>query len=84
MSKPIIWNGGEVTPDDYDLCTRRASGYWDVVHGVDGWVVYSPVYLDGSHATETGTFRLVLGDVKRDDAREVAEAGIRKTEGWQV
>lgn len=77
----IHWNDGVMTPDDHDLCVKRASGYWDVVHGVNGWVIYSPVPLDGSVRTKPNQFQLVLGNVTRDDARVVAEAGIRKLEG---
>ena len=78
--RTTIRSAGRGNPS-HDLCVKRASGYWDVVHGVDGWVVYSPVDLGGSeYSRGSGRFVLVLGAVAREDARTVAEAGIRRLE----
>ena len=62
----IRWSGIEDSKDD--LCTRRRYGYWDVVHGVDGWVVY------------TDRRERIDGFTSRDEARLHAERLIRESE----
>lgn len=53
-----------------DYCIKRPEGYWDAMYGErDGWVIRSPVYLDGSTRLEAQDdhFTLVLGKkIKRD------------------
>lgn len=56
----VRWSGLDRPGDD--LHVKRADGHWDVVHGVDGWVIYT--------ATRE---RIVVGDVERDVARIEAE-----------
>ena len=76
IERPIRWSG--LKNPDYDLCLKRAEGYWDIIHGVDGWVIYSPIQVNGSHfEAEMGRFRLVLKDGTRDEAQAVAEKAIR-------
>jgi hypothetical protein len=72
--RSIKWDG--LKNPDYDLVTKRASGYWDVVHGVDGWVIYTPLYKKTGRDED----RIVVGHVDREVARLRAEELIRKEE----
>lgn len=72
--RPVKWNG--LKNPGYDLVTKRRSGYWDVVHGVHGWVIYTPLYLKTGRDAD----RIVLGPVDREVARLRAEELIREEE----
>ena len=67
------------SPPDYDLCTRRPSGYYDVMDGVDGWTVKTPFacWAYDRRGWVYGTFaappRGIPGAVTRDEARIFAE-----------
>ena len=75
--RPIPWPKNDLKDPTCDLCLKRPEGYWDIVHRVDGWAIYSPIHLEGSHfAAGTDRFCLVVGDVSRDEAQAVAEKAI--------
>lgn len=76
----ITWSepepGDDPQDDQDDLCGSTQAGHWDVVHGVDGWVVYTPERLRYVHTgTEWVASRLVrgAGKVSRDEAQQFAE-----------
>lgn len=70
------------SPDDteYDnLCGKDKCGYyWDVVNGVDGWVVYtafrSRYVHDGISWKESSFARGLVGAVSREQAKLFAES----------
>ncbi len=81
----IRWDG--LKYQDSDLVARRRGGLYDVVHGVDGWVVLTPrqgrwafngtEWTQGTSAVPT---RGKMGAVSRDQARKFAELLIAKDE----
>jgi hypothetical protein len=85
VMKNYGWNLED--PEDYDLCTRRKSGYYDVCSGVDGWVVHTPNgtwAFDGrswQHGKDSAPPRGVPGAVTREEARVFAEQLINQVEG---
>ena len=79
----IQWKG--IEEPDYDLCYKVDGKYYEVLDGVDGWVVYTPTERwvhdgqtwSGAHkdrAPERGK----RGAVTRDEARLFAETLIPK------
>ena len=86
-----VWSGLE--DPTFDLCLLRSDGYWDVVNGVDGWVIYTPTerYVhDGKQwiggPKSIPPMRGVVG-VSRDEAQRFAEELIRKqteNESWNL
>lgn len=78
----VAWSGIGRPGDD--LSTRRADGYYDVIHGVDGWVVSTPTSRwvhDGTRWVEgpkEPPLRGIPGAVSREDARRLAESLIAK------
>lgn len=74
-------------PEDYDLCTSRRSGYYDVMNGVDGWVVNTPYdrwVHDGKKwqkDSKSASLRGVAGAVTRKEAQLFAEFLIDEIEG---
>jgi hypothetical protein len=78
MPRSIKWSGLK-DPPNYDLSTKRPSGYWDVVLSQrEGWVIYPPWSLK----TLRDTGRVVVGHVDRDVARLQAETMIQVEERW--
>ena len=65
--RKIHWHGIKDGPD-YDLYSKRNGKTWDIVHGVDGWVIYTPCA-----AVSRDRERAVVGHVDRDIARLQAE-----------
>lgn len=82
--KKYGWNLKD--PPDYDLTTRRRSGSWDIVSGIDGWTVYTPHERWSHNGIEwhSGPFnappRGKVGAVTREDARAFAESLIDEAE----
>jgi hypothetical protein len=74
MPRPIKWHG--LKQADYDLYTKRRSGEWHVIHGVYGWVIWTPLYLKTGRDVD----RILVGHVDREVARLRAEELIRKDE----
>ncbi len=72
---------------DYDLCTRRKGGYYDVIFGVDGWTVKTPhdCWVHNGKAWQQGNPvappRGVPGAATREQARKFAEQLIDQHEG---
>lgn len=81
--RAVRWSGIEYA--DYDLCARRRGGIYDVVRGVDGWVVYTPGHgrgrlrwlFDGAR----WSMDIPKSTATRDEARVFAESMIREAEG---
>ena len=46
-----------------DLCWKWRGLYVDIVFGVRGWVLYTPVAVPGARPTETGRFEREFGFV---------------------
>lgn len=61
----VPWSG--IDDPESDLCFDDRGKYWDVVDGVDGWVVYT-----------SKRERIVIGHVTRDEAQKRAEQMIRE------
>jgi len=76
-AKRIRWS--HASDPTSDLCGKTAEGYWDVVHGVDGWVVRTPsgtTYVhDGTRWVDSQNRRLrgLPQGVTRDQAKAEAE-----------
>jgi len=67
------------SPECYDLIAKTSVGTWDLINGVDGWVLRCPVFVPGAVVAEYGSSpRLVIGKVRRADAVVVAESAIGK------
>jgi len=77
----VRWEG--LSDPQYDLWVRRPEGTYDVVSGVDGWVVFSPFACyayDGARwakGTSASPPRGKPGAATRDEARIFAESIIR-------
>ncbi len=77
MAVPIRWSGIDYPNDD--LCTKRASGFWDVVSGVDGWVIYIGSKLPRYGGADDRA-RVITGASTREIARQQAEVLINNIE----
>jgi hypothetical protein len=74
-------------PEDYDLTTCRSGKHYDIVYGVDGWVIYTPFgnwVHNGSiwlHEVNSRSARGKKDAVTREEARRFAEQLIDLHEG---
>lgn len=72
----IRWGRIPKNPE-YDLCGTTASGYWDIVNGIDGWVIYTPSRArfvnNGREWINSSGARGAVGAVTRDQAKTEAE-----------
>lgn len=80
------WNLND--PPDYDLCTKRRSGYYDVTHSMfDGWRVRTPQGCwahDGTNwhlGSDVAPPQGKPNGVTREEARLFAEKLIDQIEG---
>lgn len=77
--KKIKWNG---LRDPYsDLSIKRCNGYYDVITGVDGWIVTDPFGNRWVYNDQWATTFNRPSAATREEARLFAETLIRKNEG---
>ena len=52
VSAKLVWKRADLADPQSDLCARGWGGYYDVVHGVDGWSVSTPAGFSAEHFTD--------------------------------